>query len=403
MTIGFDASRAFINHRTGTENYSYQILYHLSKIDQQNKYLVYLRPGANLAKIKRLHKWPANFSFQIINYHFLWTQLGLAKRTFTDHLDVLFVPAHTLPILHQPGLKTVMTVHDLGSEFLPQTHQLKQRLYLNFTTHSQIKSASLVIAVSQATKKDILKKVTIDPKKITVVYEGFDQQLFKPVSNDQLLNTLRHFNLVDKDYFLFVGTIQPRKNLHNLILAYQAFLQNFSAQQHQGINITHSQTGKNSHLKSWQPQPKTAQLPYLILAGTKGWLAEKIYQLPQHLGITDKVKFLGFVPDHDLPALYSGARAFLFPSLFEGFGLPILESMACGCPVLTSNSSSMPEVAGEAAILVNPNSVESITQGINKIYNQPPGKQLGFQQAEQFSWEQAARQTLAVLEKATLD
>jgi glycosyltransferase involved in cell wall biosynthesis len=365
MLIGFDGSRAFNKDRTGTENYSYQLLLHLSKIDRENTYLVYLRPGAQVNR----EDWPSNFQFSIINFPRLWTQIGLALRTFKDPLDLLFVPSHTLPLIRSPFIKTVMSVHDLGAEYLPWTHQIKQRLYLSFITNFQLKSATKLIAVSQATKEDLVKKVGVKKEMITVVYEGVDRNLFKPKEGVVLSNSLKQFGVVPGGYFLFVGTIQPRKNLERLIRAYAQ------------ANVE----------------------PELVLVGAKGWLSDKIYKLPKKLGIEDRVKFLGRVEDTKLPALYSGAQAFLFPSLFEGFGLPILEAFSCNCPVLTSKTSSMPEVAGKAAILIDPYDIDSISDGIKKTMGKDIRSKLikeGREQLKQFSWESAAQKTLGVLTDA---
>lgn len=376
MIIGFDGSRAFTDKKTGTENYSYQLLKHLSKLDQTNTYKIFLRSNNQVESESNPSGWPTNFQFITIPFPRLWTQAGLAKQTFTEKLDGLFVPSHTLPLIHKPGLKTVITVHDLGAEYLPKTHQLKQQLYLKLMTHYQLKSASHIIAVSQATKEDIINRVGVSSDKISVVYEGYNPQMFQPVKVGTVRDVLKELDLVLGDYFLFVGTIQPRKNLERLIKAYALFLKD---------------------------NPKASPL---VLAGGKGWLSEGIYALPEKLDIKDNVRFLGYVPDERLPALYSGATAFLFPSLFEGFGLPILEAMACGCPVLTSNTSSMPEVAGKAAVLVNPYSVDAIADGIEKISRPEERNKLvksGFDQVKKFSWEKAAEQTLAVLTSTLQD
>lgn len=362
MVYGFDGSRAFVSNRTGTENYSFQLLKAL-KIDKKNKYIVYLRPFANVKK----QNWPSNFHFTTLDYPYLWTQIGLALQTFKDHLDVLFVPAHTLPIIRKPGLKTVVTVHDLGSEYLPQTHQYKQRLYLGFMQKAQLKTATRIIAVSQATKNDLVKKIKLNQEKIDVVYEGYDKNLFKPVRNDLLVNSLKQYDLKPKSYFLFIGTIQPRKNLDRIIKAF-------------------SKSNVNK----------------LVIVGQKGWLSEEIYKLPKQLGVEDRVKFLGFVPEKDLPILYSGALALIFASLFEGFGLPIIEAQACECPVLTSNLSSMPEIAGKEAILVDPYSENDIVEGMDKIQNSQLRSKIikaGLVNINRFSWERCARETLEVLEK----
>lgn len=352
MVIGFDGSRAFTDKKTGTENYSYNLLKALAKIDQKNLYIVYLRTQG-LA----LQGWPNNFKFQVINWPRLWTQGGLALKTFEEKLDVLFVPSHTLPIVRKPGLKTVVTIHDLGSQYLPQMHQFKQRAYLRLMQSYQLKTASKIIAVSKATKDDLVKKVGLDPEKIEVVYEGYDREKFKiDTQVDSLI-----------PYFLFVGTIQPRKNLERIIRAFAKI------------------KDKN-----------------LVIAGLKGWLSDEIYKLPKKLGIESRVKFLGYVPDEKLPALYSGAEAFLFPSLFEGFGLPILEAQACGCPVITSNISSMPEIAGKGAVYVDPYSVDDIVDGVIKCQMSNVKSQMikaGFENVKRFSWKKCAEETLKVLEE----
>jgi glycosyltransferase involved in cell wall biosynthesis len=362
MRIGFDGSRAFLKDRTGTENYSYQILANLAKIDHQNNYTVFLRPGSTSPK-----GFPDNFTFKTINYSSLWTQLGLALETFKTPLDILFVPAHTIPLIRKPGLKTLITVHDLGAEYLPKTHQIKQRLYLGFITNWQLKGATKLIAVSEATKKDLIGKVGLSSKKIKVVYEAVDKNIFKPAKNDALVSTLINFDITKEKYFFFVGTIQPRKNLARLIEAFAKFSPD-------------------------QPEMK------LVLAGSKGWLSDEIYSLPKKLNIEDKVKFIGRVTDPELVSLLTAASALTFPSLFEGFGLPILEAFACDCPVLTSNISSMPEVAGEAAVQVDPYSVEDIAEGLTKVLeNRTKLIQLGKRQLEKFLWEDSARKTLQIL------
>ncbi len=423
MNIGFDGSRAFIANRTGTENYSYQLLKNLSLLDQSNNYYIFLRPASVIPAKAGIQKdwipdqvrddnnsWPKNFHFITIHYPRFWTQIGLAHQTFKDpKLDLLFVPSHTLPIVRKPGLKTVITVHDLGAQYLPQTHQIKQRLYLNLMTHSQLKSASHIIAVSEATKKDIIKKVGINPSKITVVYEGFDKNLYKPQKTDQLLSILNEYDLQKDLYFLFVGTIQPRKNLVRLIEAYAKFLDHQLSLRAKRSNLDSGQARMTrEEIASSPSAPRNdSNIPKLILAGSKGWLSDEIYNLPKKLGVEQYVKFLGYVPLEDLPALYSGAKAFLFPSLFEGFGLPILEAMACGCPVLTSNVSSMPEVGGKAALYVDPYSVDEITKGILNLYqNSHLTDQMrlkGFDRIKNFSWQKCAKETLEVLQKVSND
>lgn len=370
MTIGFDGSRAFVSGRTGTENYSYNLLKALSKIDRKNQYLVYVKSLPST-----IYHLPSNFRFKVIYLPRLWTQLGLASRTFIDPIDVLFVPAHTLPIFRKPGLKTVVTVHDLGSEYLPQMHQLKQRAYLSLMQKHQLKGATKIIAVSKATKEDLVKRIGIKPGNVTVIYEGYDKGKFQVPSSklqiDTLINSLRYYNLKPKTYYLFVGTVQPRKNLERVI---KAFSQNTKYQ---------------------------IQNTNLVIVGEKGWMSEEIYKLPKKLGIESRVKFLGYVPDEKLPAFYSNAEALVFPSLFEGFGLPILEAQACGCPVITSNISSMPEVAGKGAIFVDPYSIDDIVEGMRKMEDRRLRVEIikrGHENVKRFFWEKCAKETLNVLE-----
>lgn len=414
MKIGFDGSRAFPStssgqvNRTGTENYSYQLLLNLAKIDKKNEYIVYLRPHSQTPGVSFLtpgvkRRWPGNFKFKTLNWPRLWTQAGLAKQTFQDNLDVLFIPAHTSPIIHPSGLKTVVTVHDLGAEYLPKMHQLKQTLYLKWITKFQLKTATKLIAVSYATKDDLVKKIGCDPKKIEVVYEGYDKKLFKPVKTDRLVNSLKKFDLVPEEYFLFVGTVQPRKNLERLIKAFSEYVARGpagSVSHRASSSLCSSGYALFAKRRDGPSSPSPLALD-LVIVGGKGWMSEEIYKLPKKLGIEHQVKFLGRVPDKDLPALYSGAIALTFPSLFEGFGLPIIEAQACGCPVLTSNVSSMPEVGGNSVILVDPYDTESIVRGISKLYPSDIRERLvkaGFENIKRFSWEKAARETLRVLE-----
>ena len=212
-----------------------------------------------------------------------------------------------------------------------------------------------------------------------------------------LQDCLNKFDLKNQKYFLFVGSIQPRKNLTRLITAYKVFLDSISTGNGEEYRVSSIRyKGKDRHSSIRYTCPTI--LPPLVLAGSKGWLSDDIYTLPKKLGIEDYVKFLGFVPDQDLPALYRGSLGFLFPSLFEGFGLPILEAMASGCPVLTSNTSSLPEVAGKAALLVDPESETEIAQGILKLFLDEKLrnklKKMGIAQSQKFSWKKAAEETL---------
>jgi glycosyltransferase involved in cell wall biosynthesis len=252
-------------------------------------------------------------------------------------------------------------------------------------THYQLKTASKTIAVSEATKKDLIKKVGISGKKINVVYEGVDRSVFSSQSSAVSLiyknRVLIQYGLKKNRYFLFVGTVQPRKNLERLIRAFDRFL-------------TMDDRGSKMGVEG-------RKLYKLIVVGGKGWKSENIYRLPKELGIEDRVSFLGRVSDEELAALYSGATALTYPSLFEGFGLPIIEAFACSCPVITSNISSMPEVAGKAALLVDPYNIEAIFKAMrllasNDLFRSSLIKK-GILRSSYFDWKNTAVKTLEVI------
>lgn len=363
MRVGIDASRISIAQKTGTENYSYNLTRELVK-DKKVEFVLYLMgPG-----VPDFVEGKDNVAVKRINFPRLWTQAGLAKEVLMNPPDVLFVPAHTMPIIRRPGLKTVVTIHDLGAEFLPQYHKFPQKLYLNRTTEFVAKYATHLIAVSEATKKDLIKKLGVSPERVTVVYESWDREILHEPSSEEILRVKKEYRF-EKPYLLFVGTIQPRKNLERLIEAFA----------------------------------KAKIKEDLVLAGKSGWMNESIYMAARKLGVAGRVKFLGHVPNEDLPGLYGGSTAFVFPSLYEGFGIPVLEAMACGAAVLTSSTTSLAEVGGDAALYVDPESIASIKVGMEEIVSN--GKlrdrllSKGKLQVQKFSWEKAAKETLEVLRK----
>jgi glycosyltransferase involved in cell wall biosynthesis len=364
MLVGIDASRAQVKERTGTENYSQNLILALSAIDSKNSYRLYLRRPD-----KDFYDLSENFEKKVISLPRLWTQAGLAFEVLKNPPDLLFIPAHTLPIIRRPSLKTVVTVHDLGAEFLPGYHTFGGREYLLFSTRYAVKNATALIAVSQATKRDLIEKLGADPAKIFVIHEGVDHHFFKPQESKETERVKAKYK-ISGDYFLFVGTIQPRKNLVRLIEAF-------------------AKLGERKNLN-------------LVLVGKKGWLADEIYQAPKKFKAKEKVRFLNYVALEDLPALYSGCLAFVLPSLVEGFGLPVLEAMACGAPVILSTASSLPEVGGNAALYIAPEDVGGLVGCMMRILDPSTRKELSAKsiiQARKFSWEKCAEETLKVFEK----
>ena len=391
MKIGFDASRAFVPEATGTENYSLNLLRALMRADRKNKqsfssnkYVVYLR--GKFPKNANFPKNP-NFTFRLIGPSRLWTQFSLALETWREPVDLLFVPAHTLPIMGNPKVKTVVTIHDLGVEYLPGYHQFPQRYYLDFASRYAAAHADALIAVSAATKADLMKRYGVDHNKIFVVHEGVDRAFFKRQSKVKVGNVKRKYK-ISGPYVLFVGTIQPRKNLVMLIEAF--------------ANVCRLVDKGNKNLN-------------LVIAGKPGWDWDEILDAPKKFRVEKQVKFLGHVDNRDLPALYTGAVVFAFPSLFEGFGLPILEALSCGCPIVASDIPPHREISQK--LLLPTTNYQLKTKLVPIVLAKPNDKQkwisilyqyisqyekrasiLTFPKlnTDSFSWEEAAIATLQV-------
>jgi glycosyltransferase involved in cell wall biosynthesis len=338
-----------------------------------------------------------NFALRRIAFPRLWTHVRLSAELALHPPDVLFVPAHVLP-LGAPlrrRTRTVVTIHDLGYLHFPEAHTPAHRRYLWLSTLWSARVADRVIAVSGATRDDLVRHAGIRPDKIAVVHHGVSTR-FKPVADQSATPALLQRYGITGPYFLYVGTVQPRKNLVRLIEA-------FAQTEARGWRLEASEAGRLSPSLQWP-----ASSPRLVIGGKRGWLTEAIERRAADLGVADRVIFTGYLPDADLPALLSGALAFVFPSLYEGFGMPILEAMACGTPVLASATSALPEVAGAlssrseaAALLVDPEDTSAIAQGLVRLTGdaelRADLRARGIARAAQFTWQRCAEETLAVL------
>jgi len=370
MLIGIDASRAVVAYPTGTEVYSWRLIQALLTLETPHRFRLYFRsaptatsfPGADL---------------RVIPFPRLWTHLRLSWEMARRPPDALFVPAHVLPLVHPPV--SLVTVHDLGYLFYPETHPRRQRLYLDLSTRWNVRTAAHILADSESTRSDLMAQYCAPPDKITVVYPGFDETL-APVRDAAAIEAVKARYGITGDYFLYLGVIQPRKNLVRLV---EAFAQ--------------------PEIRNLKPEV------HLILAGKRGWLYDDFLTQVRHLGepalsaLAERVIFPGYIPDKDKAALMSGALAFVFPSLYEGFGLPVLEAQACGCPVITSTTSSLPEVAGDAALLVDPGDTVAIAAAMLRLAVDPALRrelvERGLTNVRRFSWTTGARSVLSVIER----
>jgi len=368
MIIGIDASRAGTKQKTGTEYYSYEIIKSLLEIDKTNHYILYSknRLEGELANL------PKNAVNKILKFPRLWSQIRLSSEMIKNPPDVLFVSAHTIPIRHPKN--TVVTIHDVGFRQFPDLYTPLERYYHNFSMKFSVRYAKKIIAISNATKRDLIKIYNADESKMTVIYHGYDKNKYfveKNFDEQKYKDQLKY-----APYLFFIGRLEAKKNIVNLVKAY-AMLR---------------KEPKNHHK--------------LVLAGRPGYRYEdiktQIDNLPENIR-TDVIE-LGYVPDEDAAKYLRGADILVFPSKFEGFGMPLVEAMASGVPVVASNTTSIPEVVEDAGILCNPDKPFDFAAACSKIINSKLARDnlvaKGLKRAKDFSWTDAAKKTLKVIESA---
>ena len=363
MRIGFDATAA-VRQGGGIGRYTRELLAALAEQDTSNQYqLIYLsrtvaHPLPPLPRNFRVRPIPLDDSWAARVWH--RARAPLPVNWLTGSIDVYHSPDFTLPPV-QRGTRTLLTVHDLSFIRDPESATPVLRRYLNAVVPRSVQRADHVLADSIATQNDLMELYGTPPEKISVLYAGVSAA-FRPITDTAALRAVRtKYQLSAVPFILAVGTLQPRKNYVRLI---QAF----------------------SH------QPSDIQL---VIAGGKGWLYDSIFAEVARLKLQERVLFPGFVADADLPALYSAARVLAYPSLYEGFGLPMLEAMACGTPVVTSTASCLPEVAGDAALCVPPTDVDALAEALQTALSDERAradlKAKGLARAKEFTWEKAAR------------
>lgn len=379
MRIGIDVTAA-LSQGAGIGRYTRELVQALVAADSKNSYHFFSArqpaapPLANpLPAAANARHRPAPLGERWLYRLWYRLQLPLPVQWVTGPLDLFHSPDFVLPPV-AGGIPTLLTVHDLSFIHYPETFPQRLVGYLNRAVPASIRRARHVLADSEATKKDLIDIWQVPAGKITVLYSGVSAG-FQPVTDPDKVAAVRaKYSLGQAPYILSVGTIQPRKNYQMLIRAFEAV---------------------------------AARWPHnLVIAGGKGWLYDEVLAEAGRLGLENRVQFAGFVDDADLPALYSAASLFVFPSLYEGFGLPLLEAMACGVPVITSDASSLSEVAAplpggrETAVQLSPQEQDAWTEAINSLLADSAARAgliaAGLQQAQRFTWDGAARQLLTL-------
>ncbi|MCK4525287.1 MAG: glycosyltransferase family 4 protein [Candidatus Andersenbacteria bacterium] len=400
MKIAIDINELTLKQETGVKVYTREIVSALGKIDKKNEYILY----ANCREQKFLFPTADNLTLKTIRSTYpFWTYTKLSQELKKDKPDILFMPIQSVPFFKKPkNIKIVVTVHDLAFMIFPNHFTAKDRFLLKFHTKRAIQMADKIIAPSEATKKDIIKFYKTDANKIKVIYHGVKAQNcsssvierkadaaiprlstqnynIKPYDTNNGIATVvplpRNDNNNDNPYILFVGTIQPRKNLIRLIEAFEII---------------------KSRRNESMPNLK------LVIAGGKGWMASKTYKKAKKSKFSEDIIFRGKVSSEDLVKLYQNALMFVLPSLYEGFGLPVLEAMSYGVPCVVSDNSSLSEIVDDHALLVNAKSSDDIAQKISMFLNndflRKDFAQRSLENIKEFSWEKAAKETLEVFE-----
>lgn len=366
--IWIDGSEANVRQRLGSGMVAYELIKNIEKLDKKNRITVLL-PGEPL---EDLPKEREGFKYKNIRIKRLKNILGIPFEHFfeKEKPDVYFSPSHYTPRFIKT--KVVATIFDLSYLHFPQMFT-KQDLYkLTKWTEYTIKNSDHLITISNFSKKDLIKNYKVKKNTVSVAYPGYDEQIYKVIKNSEKIAGLKNKYGIE-NYIIYIGTIQPRKNIAKLIEAFT----------------------------------KIDDLKLVIVGktegeGKSGWMYEEILDLPKKLGIEDKVIFTGYVEKEELVYLLNGAGGFVLPSLWEGFGIPVVEAMACGVPVIVSNISSLPEIVGDAGLLVDPNSVDQIEQAIRllttdkKIYDKFSRK--GLEKVKRYSWKKMTKEVLKVLE-----
>lgn len=361
LMIGIDGNEANVVNKVGSSEYALRLLQEFERIKTNElQFCVYLKdnPGNNMPAVS------TNWRYKVVRPKKLWTQIALPSHLFFARKkpDVFFTPGHYSPRFC--AIPTAISIMDTAYLWYPQFFKKSDLYQLENWTNYSVKRAKKIFTISNSARNDIIKFYNKKIDDVIVTYPGIKMKNEKIISFGQLQ---KKYNITSP-FVLFVGTLQPRKNITRLIEALSK------------IN--------NNDLE-------------LVIIGKKGWMYEDILKAPDKYNVAQKVVFLDFVNDEDLPSFYSHARCFVLPSLYEGFGLPILEAMTYGCPVITSSISSLPEAGGDAALYIDPENTKDIADKITQVLSDEKLRsemiEKGYKQIKKFSWEKTAKETLSVL------
>lgn len=370
MKIWIDGYEANVPQRLGSSQVAFEILRNVEQIDKENEYTILL-PNPPM---EDLPKERDGWRYQQIKIKRFKTYLGIPYALYSakNKPDVIFSPTHYAPFFSP--VPRVMMIFDLSFLHFRKMFKLRDFLQLNLWTKLSILGSKKIITISNFSKNDIVKNYQIDQRKVTVAYPGYNKDIFKPVKDLKRTEQLKSRYKIKGPYIIYIGTIQPRKNLVRLIEAFK------------DIN----------------------DLKLVVVGKTKGlgrqaWMFEETLNAPKKYGVEEKVVFTGFVPTEELPYLLVGSQAYIQPSLWEGFGITVVEAMATGTPVIVSNVSSLPEVVGDAGIFIDPYSTSSMVEAIHSLKDDKYRQkkiQLGLKQAVKFSWQSCAQKVLKTVMEA---
>jgi len=365
MKIAIDI-RSTLGNKAGKGWYTYQLVKALLQLDSQNKYILYTRdPQKDFLEFKNAEQR------QIKSSGLLW-HIRVARDLKNIKADVFLAPSsYIIPAMIPKSVKSIIMIHDLIALLFPQNHNFKAGFIEKLTLKAAINKADQIISVSNNTKQDLISHFQLKPRQVEVVYPAVSND-YHPL-NKPLKAWMEEENL-PKQFFLFVGTLEPRKNIETLLKA---------------------------HAKLIDPNKKKKDQLHLVIIGARGWKFSKIFSTLNELQTAEYVHFKGYIKEEDLVKYYNSAIALVFPSLYEGFGLPVLEAMQSGCPVITSKVSSLPEVVDKAGILVDPNNIEELANSMKKIYDEHDLRMKciveGLKRAKEFSWHKSAEKILSII------